>query len=62
MLAYHTIDIQSDNNKNEEIKMSHCLLESALKAFKTQRCTADTDSKWINNVVGTIRNPILLFK
>ena len=60
MLAYRAIDIQSQNNENKEVKMSHSLLENVLKAFKTHRCTADTDSKWINNVVGTMRNPILI--
>ena len=60
MLAYRAIDIQSENNENEEVKMSHSLLENVLKAFKTHRCTADTDSKWINTVVGTMRNPILI--
>ena len=60
MLVYRAIDIQSQNNENEEVKMSHSLLENVLKAFKTHCCTADNNSKWINNVIGTMRNPILI--
>ena len=60
MLAYRAIDILSDNDENGEVKMSHSLLEKILKTFKTHRCTTDTDTKWINDVVGTMRDPILL--
>ena len=56
-----SIDLKAQNdNEHQEAKMSHSLLELVLKAFKTHRCTADIDSKWISDVVGTMRNPILL--
>ena len=58
MLAYRAIDVQ--NEQGNESKMSHSLLEKVLKAFKTHRYTADIDSQYVNDVVGTMRNPIVL--
>ena len=43
-----------------EMKMSYSLLEKVLKAFKTHRCTADIDTKWIADVVGTMQFPIVI--
>ena len=58
MLAYRAIDVQ--NEQGNKSKMSHSLLEKVMKVFKTHRCTADIDTKYINDVVGTMRNPIVL--
>ena len=57
MLAYRAIDIQTKKSDGE-VKMRHCLLEKVLKAFKTNRCTVDTGTKWTTAVVGTMNNPI----
>ena len=56
MLAYRAIDINRSNSAAN--KMSHSLLEKVLKVYKLHRSTADTDTKWISDVVGTMKNPI----
>ena len=36
------------------------LLEKVVKVFKTHRNAADTDTKWIGDVVGSMKNPAIL--
>ena len=64
MLAYRAIDIQrrkevkTGETPGAETKLSHTLLEKLVKVFKTHRNAADSDSKWIGDVVGTMQHPI----
>ena len=64
MLAYRAIDIQrrkevkTGETPGAETKLSHTLLEKVVKVFKTHRNAADSDSKWIGDVVGTMQHPI----
>ena len=64
MLAYQAIEVQKNKHllskTDGEIKMSHMLLEKVVKVFKTHRNAADTDTKWIGDVVGSMINPIIL--
>ena len=65
MIAYRAIDLQREKERDaaeegDETKMSHSLLEKVLKAFKTQRCTADIDTKWIADVVANINSQIVI--
>ena len=57
MLAYRAIDIHNQQGSSKE-KMSHGLLEKVLKAYNTHRTTATIEYKWIQDVVGTMKNPI----
>ena len=63
MLAYQAIELQKNKHllskTDGEIKMSHMLLEKVVKVFKTHRNAADTDTKWIGEVVGSMLNPII---
>ena len=63
MLAYRAINIKRTKDKTDEThvedtKLSHTLLEKVVKVFKTHRNAADSDSKWIGDVVGTMQQPI----
>ena len=65
MLAYPAIDLKRDEERDaaeegDEMKMSHSLLEKVLKAFKTHRCTADIDTKWIADVVASMNSQIVI--
>jgi len=65
MLAYRAIDLKRDEERDaaeegDEMKMSHSLLEKVLKAFKTHRCTADIDTKWIADVVASMNSQIVI--
>ena len=60
MLAYQAIELQRKRNTDEDIKMSHMLLEKVVKVFKTHRNAADTDTKWIGDVVGSMKKPVVL--
>ena len=57
MLAYRDINMQNQQGENQE-KMSHSLLEKVLKAYNTHRTTATIEYKWIQDVVGTMKNTI----
>ena len=57
MVAYRAFDIKAVNDEHKETKLSHNLLESVLMTFKMYWRTADTDSKWILDIVNTMRKP-----
>ena len=64
MLAYRAIEEQKNMNQikqegnNNPVVLTHTLLEKVIKTFKSHRSAADTDFKWVNDVVGVMMKPI----
>ena len=53
MLAYHSIELES--NSNEKIEMSAYLVEKIIKKYKSHRGATDFDSAYIGAVVSDMK-------